>query len=86
MNHIVTITVLYLGYQGMGNSCYLANPINNKTTHRFLSYSSGNKSSNNLYVPSNTLKIIIILANRFGGLEVIMILVIALRSSGMLEI
>ena len=46
------------GYQGMGNSCYIANPINNTTAPFacFLSYSPGNKSSNNLYVPSNTLK------------------------------
>ena len=58
MNHIISITILYLGYQGMGNSCYIANPINNTTTPLacFLSYSPGNKSSNNLFVPSNTLK------------------------------
>lgn len=47
-----------LGYQGMGNSCYIANPINNTASPLacFLSYLPGNKSSNKLYVPSNTLK------------------------------
>ena len=57
-DHIVSITILYWGYHGRGNSGYIANPINNTTTPLacFLSYSPGNKSSNNLYVPSNTLK------------------------------
>ena len=42
----------------MGNSCCIANPIINTTTPLayFLWYSPDNKSSNNLYVPSNTLK------------------------------
>lgn len=38
MNHMVTITILYLGFQGMGNSCYIANPINNTTTHLLVFY------------------------------------------------